>query len=96
MAQRVHAIKLVFSDGIIEDIKEGMVITRDGETMSFDAVNVLPQDQILLVAITLHQLYQEYFEGLNDQMDAELMAVLIPFIKGMLDAHKRDKGDVLQ
>ena len=98
MDQRIHAIKLVYDNGIIEDVKEGLIITRNGDAMSFDAVNLMPPDQLLLTAITLHQLHREYLSdesGMTDE-SVNLLDILIPFIKALLKFEKENKGDVLQ
>jgi len=90
------SIKLMYADGVMEDVRSGMVMVKHDETMSYAAKNMLPHHQMLLCAITLHQLYLEYLQGFNEDADKEFASVLMSFIKGLLDVRKLDKGDVLQ
>lgn len=102
MEQRVHAIKLIFDNGVIEDVKEGIVITKDADNMSFTAVNVEPLDQMILTAITFHNLFTEYLFGEGEQpASAETVnSVLVDLIKVLLKVkyknENKTKGDVLQ
>lgn len=102
LEQRVHAIKLIFDNGVIEDVKEGIVITKDADNMSFTAVNVEPLDQMILTAITFHNLFTEYLFGEGEQpASAETVnSVLVDLIKVLLKVkyknENKTKGDVLQ
>lgn len=100
MEPRLHAIKLVYDNGIIEDVAEGIVIIKNNESLEFEAVNVLPIDQLLLSAITLHSLFEEYISegGTELKIEGGLEDLLVEFIRVLLDLqHKtNDKGDVLQ
>lgn len=97
--EEIVAIKMVISNGLIEDCKQGIIITKQDDNMSFDALNLLPHDQLTLTAITLHQLIQEHLgeDSLDEEIDL-LMVSLVHFIKALLDpTYKREnKGDVLQ
>lgn len=94
MESRVHAIKLVHDNGVIEDIKSGVVITKDGDSMSFNCVNLLPREQMLITAIALHQLLQEYLPN-DDEEESIVIGVLVGFIKALFHTEEI-KGDVLQ
>lgn len=90
----LHAIKLVYSNGIIQDMKSGVVILKDQDGMQYEAMNVLPQDQLLITAITLHQLYSEHLKSEDGEDGFE--NILVDFIKALLSTEKQTKGDVLQ
>lgn len=102
LEQRVHAIKLIFDNGVIEDVKEGIVITKEADNMSFTAVNVEPLDQMILTAITFHSLFSEYLQSEEEEFtSAEAIdSVLVDFIKVLLQLkyknENKTKGDVLQ
>jgi hypothetical protein len=96
----------VYENGIIQDIKEGIVIVKTNEAMAFEAVNVLPLDQLLLSAIAFHSLFNEYVsegtggdDGSPMDIDDGLDGLLYEFIKVLLamkDKTTNNKGDVLQ
>jgi hypothetical protein len=82
----------MYDNGIIENVKEGIVLVKQEDGMEFEAVNMLPNDQLLLVAIALHQLYLESFG--KSVEDDPLDMILSSFIYELLQTD--NKGDVLQ
>lgn len=102
MEQRVRAIKLIYDNGVIEDVKEGIVITKEVDNMSFTAVNIEPLDQMILTAITFHSLFAEYLRSEEEEVaSADVIdSVLVDFIKVLLQLkyknENKTKGDVLQ
>lgn len=96
METRLHAIKLLHDNGIIESVDSGIVIIKKGESLEFEAVNVLPFDQLLLTGVVFHSLFHEYIVANTQEGDMErtLGAMLSEFIKILLDTDKT-KGDVL-
>lgn len=100
MEKRVRSIKLIYEDGLIEDIKEGIVVIKEDDNMSFTAVNIDPMEQMLLSAITFHSLFTEYLreDGENVASADVIDNVLVDFIKVLLQVKYKNetKGDVLQ
>lgn len=102
MEKRVHAIKLIYDDGLIEDVKEGIVIIKEEDNMSFTAVNIEPLDQMILSAITFHNLFTEYLRDGEEEVEKAnaIDSVLVDFIKVLLQVkykgENKTKGDVLQ
>ena len=88
--EQLHVIKLVYTNGIMEDVKQGVVITRDGAGIGFEATNLLPHEMLLLVSITLHQLLKD-----TDAIGDDFMSSLIILIKALIKLED-EKGDVLQ
>lgn len=88
---RLHAIKLVYDNGLIEDVKSGIIVTKDGDSLSFDILNLLPLDQLLVAAITFHQLHMEHLKDIESGMDE----LLSEFINALMQFQKQNKGDVL-
>lgn len=98
MEPRLHAIKAVYDNAVIEDIKEGLIIAKEKEGLRFEAVNVLPADQLLLCAIVTYELTNEFFsESEQDETMELFLGMLKILISGLLN-NKEDqtKGGVLQ
>lgn len=102
MDTQLRSIKLVYDNGIIQDVSAGIVILKNVTNMEYEAVNVLPHEQLLITAITLHQLYSEFTKDIlsyEDDHEEEdyFEKTLVDFIKQLLEANKKvDKGEVLQ
>lgn len=57
--RQAHAVKIVYSDGIIENIDSAVIIADTEEGMFYEAMNILPDKQLLVVAIALHSMLKD-------------------------------------
>lgn len=57
--RQAHAVKIVYSDGIIENIDSAIIIAETPEGMFYEAMNILPDKQLLIVAIALHSMLKD-------------------------------------
>jgi hypothetical protein len=57
--RQAHAIQVIYSDGLIEKIDSGIIIAETQDGMFYEAMNILPDKQLLLVAISLHSMLKE-------------------------------------
>lgn len=57
--RQAHAVKIVYSDGLIEDIQSAIIIAETEEGMFYEAMNILPDKQLLIVSIALHSMLKE-------------------------------------
>lgn len=85
----LHAVKLVMSNGVIEDCKEAVVILKQGDGMSLEAINLLPNDQFVLVSIAFHQYFNEYF--LEDGEDNEMLQVFEHMLRTIISSLLNNK-----
>lgn len=88
----IRSIQLVMNTGVIEQINSGMVIVKQDDGMVFEAVNLLPEDQLLITAVALNELLKEYLE--DSEALKELNFHLLVFIRAILNPD--GKGDALQ
>lgn len=97
MDTRLHSIKAVYENGVIEDVKEGLIIVKEKDSLRFDAVNLLPVDQILLNAIVLNELVSEYFLDEDPDQTFEMFtSMLKALISSLLNTNNQTKGEVIQ
>ena len=94
---KLHAVKLVMDNGMIEDCKEAIVIIKDGESMSLEAINLLPLDQMILVSIAFYEMFNEYFSEEEQPKEFQLFEQMLRYlISSLLNTNNQTKGDVLQ
>ena len=94
---RLRSINAVYENGVIENIKEGIVIAKESDGLRFEAVNVLPADQLLLVSIIMCELTNEYFSESETDDTVELFkGMLKVLISGLLNTNNQTKGAELQ
>ena len=57
--RQAHGIQIIYSDGLIEKIDSGIIIAETPEGMFYEAMNILPDKQLLVVAIALHSMLKD-------------------------------------
>lgn len=95
------SLNIVYDDGRIENIKQAVVIAEETDGMFYEAMNILPDKQMLVISMAFHSMLRELRE-----VDAEghlevLEHELLEFIRSLMNpTYKRTqtqtKGDVLQ
>lgn len=93
---KLHAIKLVMDNGIIDDFKQGIVIVKEKDSMSLETCNVLPVEQIALTAIALNELLNEYFSDEEYEAFNMMQTMLRALISSLLNTNNPTKGEVVQ
>lgn len=93
---KLHAIKLVMDNGIIEDFKQGIVIVKEKDSMSLETCNVLPVEQIALTAIALNELMSEYLSDEDSDEPMDLFKSMLKVLIANLLNTNPTKGEVVQ
>lgn len=80
--RQAHAVKIVYSDGIIENIDSAIIIAETQEGMFYEAMNILPDKQLLVVAIALHSMLKDL--GIDDE-DFTFPNEVLQFIRQLMN-----------
>jgi hypothetical protein len=94
---KLRSIKAVYENGVIEDITQGIIIVKDSDGLRYDAVNILPVEQLALSAIVVSELIGEYF--LTEEPDPTMemfLTMLRALISSLLNTKQQTKGEVIQ
>ena len=75
--RQAHAVKIVYSDGLIEDVKSAIIIVSEKDGISYEAMNILPDKQLLVVAMSFYSMLKEYE---LDEDEFELPNEILKFI----------------
>ena len=95
------SLNIVYDDGRIENIKQAIVIAEETDGMFYEAMNILPDKQMLVIAMAFHSMLREMREVDTEGHLEVLEHELLEFIRSLMNpTYKRTqtqtKGDVLQ
>lgn len=95
--KQLHGVSLLFTDGTVNQLKNALVISMDDDGVEFECLNINPVDQLILTAIMLNGLVEEYFVEGDKDFDKFSM-LLTSFIKELMKhrKEKQTKGAILQ
>jgi hypothetical protein len=95
------ALKVIYNTGLIEDIKSAIVIAEETDGMFYEAMNILPDKQMLVIAMAFHSMLREMRDADTDGVLEVLEHELLEFIRSLMNpsyirTQQQTKGDVLQ
>lgn len=100
--RQATALKIIYDNGIIEDIRQAIVIAEETDGMFYEAMNILPDKQMLVVAMAFHGMLRELREADTEGHLEVLEHELLEFIRSLMNPsyirkqQQQTKGDVLQ
>lgn len=80
--RQAHAVKIVYNDGIIEDVRSAVIIAETQEGMTYEAMNILPDKQLLVIAMAFHSMLVEM--DIDDE-EFILPNEVLKFIKALMN-----------
>lgn len=80
--RQAHAVKIIYNDGLIEDVKSAVIIAETTEGMTYEAMNILPDKQLLVIAMAFHSMLNEL--GIDEE-EFTLPSEVLNFIKMLMN-----------
>lgn len=93
----IRAVKIIYDDGLIEDVPNCIILIEDGGGFLLEGRNIDPMKQVAYLAMALDELISELFNVDNGSSAHELSNTLRALASYMYKESKQQtKGEVIQ
>ena len=93
--RQAKAIKIIYDDGMIYDLNNAIIIANDDDGLTYEVMNILPDKQLLLVAVAFHSMLKDLMEDEADSWSLE--QEVLCFIRELMNPiDNQTKGEILQ